>query len=71
MGYSSLAVASDRVYAMGWHWREGIDTVACLDAVTGKTLWKHTYPAASGVWLDVGRGKVPELNGMKLARHLV
>jgi outer membrane protein assembly factor BamB len=40
-GYSSVAVSRGRVYTMGWN--RGRDTVYCLDAATGNTLWEHTY----------------------------
>lgn len=43
-GYSSIAVADGRVYTMGN--TGNTDTVFCLDATTGGTLWTHPYPAA-------------------------
>ena len=54
IGYSSMAVADGKLYTQGWNWRTGADSVVCLNAVTGKLIWKYTYPAGSGVWLDVG-----------------
>lgn len=42
-GYSSLAVASGRLYTLGH--RDGNETLFCLDAESGKELWKRTYPA--------------------------
>ena len=63
IGYSSMAVAGGKLYTQGWDWRTGADTVVCLDAVSGQYIWKYTYPAGSGVWLDVGRGHVPEFMG--------
>ncbi len=60
-GYSSVAVIGTRLYTMGFALGEpgpdkqykkdengrrvGKDIVWCLDAETGKVLWKHTYPA--------------------------
>lgn len=41
IGFSSFSVVGNRVYTMGN--RDGQDTVWCLDAETGATLWKHTY----------------------------
>ncbi|MCY2986679.1 MAG: PQQ-binding-like beta-propeller repeat protein [Planctomycetota bacterium] len=41
-GFSSFAVAGGRVYTMGN--TKDVDTVFCLDAETGKALWKHDYP---------------------------
>jgi len=45
-GYSSVAVKGNRVYTMGN--RNGQDTVYCLDAATGKPVWRHSYPCAPG-----------------------
>ncbi|HTE20864.1 MAG TPA: PQQ-binding-like beta-propeller repeat protein [Armatimonadota bacterium] len=45
-GFSSVAVANGRLYTMG-NSRDR-DTVYCLDARTGKTLWTHTYTCAAG-----------------------
>jgi outer membrane protein assembly factor BamB len=41
-GYSTVSVAKGRVYTMGNI--EGKDIVWCLDAATGKEVWKHSYP---------------------------
>lgn len=41
-GFSSFAVAKGRLYTMGN--RDNVDTVFCLDAETGKEVWKHAYP---------------------------
>ena len=46
LGFSSMSVAGGRLYTMGW--RDGKDTVWCLDANTGKELWRHSY--AAGRW---------------------
>lgn len=45
-GYSSVAVWSGRVYAMGNSGRE--DTVYCLDEDTGRELWSYSYACGSG-----------------------
>ena len=42
-GFSSFAVADGRVCTMG-HAADA-DTVLCLHADTGDTVWKHSYPA--------------------------
>ncbi len=45
-GFSSVAVANGRLYTMG---NDGSrDTVYCLNAVTGKKIWTHSYPCESG-----------------------
>ena len=45
VGWSSMAVAGGRVYTMGNV--EETDSVICLDAESGKELWKHSYPCSS------------------------
>ncbi len=41
-GYSSVAVSKGRLYTMGN--RKNTDIVWCLNAATGKELWKQSYP---------------------------
>jgi outer membrane protein assembly factor BamB len=41
-GFSSLAVADGRVFTMGN--RDATDTVFAFDALTGRELWKQSYP---------------------------
>jgi outer membrane protein assembly factor BamB len=41
-GYSTVSVVGDKVYTMGNI--NGQDIVWCLEAKTGKAVWKHTYP---------------------------
>src|SRR5262249_49798899 len=45
-GYSSVAVKDGRLYTMGN--AGGKDTVYCLDAGTGRTLWRFSYPCPAG-----------------------
>jgi outer membrane protein assembly factor BamB len=40
-GHSAVAVSGGRAYTMGWDGSR--DTVFCLDAATGKTLWQQSY----------------------------
>jgi outer membrane protein assembly factor BamB len=42
-GFSTVAVASGKLYTLGN--TDDRDTVYCLDAVTGKEIWKHSYDA--------------------------
>jgi outer membrane protein assembly factor BamB len=42
-GFSSCAVADGRVFTIGNS--NDTDTVFCLDAETGKEVWKHSYPS--------------------------
>jgi len=45
-GYSNVSVQDNYVYTMGF--KNGNDTVYCLDFDTGKTVWKHSYRATKG-----------------------
>ena len=40
-GASSPLVVGGRVYAQGW--RDGRESIVCLDAATGRELWKQSY----------------------------
>ncbi len=42
-GYSAVAVACGKVYTAG-NFNKDTDAISCLDAATGKLLWKHEYP---------------------------
>lgn len=44
-GHSAVSVSRGLAYTMGWNGRD--DTVVCLDAATGKVVWKHSYPCAT------------------------
>ena len=46
LGYATFAVADGRVYTTGNE--DNTDTVFCLDAVSGKELWTHSFPADRG-----------------------
>ncbi|MCG8585147.1 MAG: PQQ-binding-like beta-propeller repeat protein [Pirellulales bacterium] len=46
IGFSSVSVSGGRLYTMGHEKGKdkiGTDAVWCLDAKTGKEIWKHTY----------------------------
>lgn len=47
-GFSSISVANGRAYTMGNQAKGGAveDTIYCFDAVTGKSVWQFSYPAA-------------------------
>jgi len=44
-GYGTVSVSQGRLYVLGNTADQ--DTVYCLDALTGKTVWKHTYDCAA------------------------
>lgn len=46
LGFSSFVVAQGRVFTLGHD--DEKDTVWAFDAVAGKELWKHSYPAELG-----------------------
>jgi outer membrane protein assembly factor BamB len=48
LGYSSCAIRAGKVYTLGHDAAAGRDTVHCLDALTGATLWTHSF--ASKLW---------------------
>jgi quinoprotein glucose dehydrogenase len=69
-GYSSPVVGAGRLYIMGSE-KSGEEACFCLDADTGKLLWKHAYPvsfkpypgaAAAGSWPK----STPTLDGDRL-----
>lgn len=45
-GWSAPAVAGNRLYTMGNQGNQ--DTVYCLDADTGRVVWKQSYPCSAG-----------------------
>ncbi len=42
VGYASMSVSAGRVFTMGN--TDDVDSVYCLDASSGKEVWKHSYP---------------------------
>ena len=44
IGYSSFAIQDGRLFTMGHDFEQKLDTVFCLDAATGETIWRFTYP---------------------------
>jgi outer membrane protein assembly factor BamB len=45
-GYSSVSVSKGKLYTMGN--QGGRDTVFCLDANTGRIIWRQSYPCEGG-----------------------
>lgn len=68
LGFSSFVVAGGRVLTTGH--QDGQDTVFCLEAWTGKVLWKHAYPADLGdKYYEGGTSATPTFDGDR-AYHL-
>src|SRR5215471_15426895 len=51
-GFSSISVSQGRAYTMGNSNEH--ETIWCFDAVTGKELWKYTYPSPLGAVYNEG-----------------
>ncbi len=69
VGFSSMAVSSGRVVTVGHNGMKdgGEDTIACLDADTGATVWKHTYPQAlADHYYEGGTSATPTIDGGKV-----
>lgn len=68
IGFASFTVAEGRVFTSGH--ADGQDTVFCLDAATGKPVWKHSYKAELGdKYYEGGTSAGPVIEGDK-AWHL-
>ena len=67
IGYSSFAVSDGRVYTMGNSGKgkkEETDTVYCLDAASGREIWKHSYPCAlQPLYYEGGTLSTPTVDG--------
>jgi outer membrane protein assembly factor BamB len=61
-GCSSVATSAGRLYTMGN--REGQESVLCLDAKSGKTLWQHTYECPlEDEYFEGGPAATPTIDG--------
>lgn len=49
-GHSSVAVLAGKVYTMGRNAHAKQDTVFCLNADTGETVWKYSYHAGASAY---------------------
>ncbi len=59
VGHSAVSVAGKRLYTMGN--QGGQDVVSCLDAETGKVIWRFPYPCPAGSF--PGPRATPVLDG--------
>ncbi len=65
LGFSSFVVFNGRVCTAGH--ANGKDTVFCLDALTGKEIWKQSYPAELGdKFYQGGTTGTPTFDGDRL-----
>lgn len=65
LGFSTVVVGSGKLITTGHDGRaKGQDTVWCLDAVSGKELWKHSYDAPLGnKYFEGGTTGTPTIDG--------
>ena len=62
IGCASVSIANGRLYTMGNH--NDTDTVWCLDALTGKEIWKHEYAEPLKPFLyEGGPNATPTVDG--------
>ncbi|QOV91107.1 PQQ-binding-like beta-propeller repeat protein [Humisphaera borealis] len=62
VGFSSFVAARGRVYTAGY--ADDADSIVCLDAETGKVVWKHSYPAELGAkFFEGGTTGTPTVDG--------
>jgi outer membrane protein assembly factor BamB len=65
LGFSSFVVSGGRACTVGH--ADGKDTVFCFDALTGKPVWTHSYPAELGdTFFEGGTTGTPTLDGDRL-----
>lgn len=65
LGFSGIVVSKGRAATVG-HENE-TDTFFCLDAISGKQLWKHSYPAELGdKYYEGGSTGAPTFDGDRL-----
>ena len=61
-GFSSVSVSRGRAFTMGNS--DNRETVFCFDAVSGKPVWKHSYPSKLGaVYHEGGPVSTPTVQG--------
>lgn len=58
-GYAGPAVAKGRVYVTDRQKEAGTERVLCLDAETGREIWKHEYPARYTISYPAGPRATP------------
>ncbi len=65
LGFTSMVVADGRFFSAG-HANDS-DTIFCLDADSGKEIWKHSYPADIGAkYYEGGTTGTPTVEGNRV-----
>jgi len=67
-GYSSVVVQENRLYTMGN--KSDKDTIFCLDAQTGKVIWKYTYACKKGKYKGSLATPLLDQNKLYVINHL-
>ena len=66
LGYSSVTVSNGRAYTTG-HDGRGKDTLFCMDALSGKEIWRYSYPQPLGdLYFQGGTTGTPSISGGKV-----
>ena len=68
LGFSGVAIRDGRAYTLGNVSNE--DTVVCLDARSGDTVWRHTYQAPGLAPGSYGKFRGPRATPTVTAEHL-
>ena len=65
-GYSAVAVTNGKAYTAG-NFNKVTDAVVCLDAATGKQVWRHEYPEPlAPKYYSGGCSGTPSVHGGKV-----
>lgn len=65
LGFTSIVVANGKAVTVGH--ANGKDAVYCFDAITGKEVWKHSYPSDLGdKYFEGGTTGTPTIDGDKV-----
>jgi len=67
-GFSSVVVQQDRLYTMGN--KSNKDTIFCLNAKTGKVIWKYTYACKMGKYKGSHSTPLLDKNKLYVINHL-
>jgi len=67
IGYSNVSIADGRLYTIGHDVDAGKDTIFCLEALTGKEIWTHSFRAARMAKAHGGGSlSTPSIDGKQL-----
>ncbi|OVE73717.1 hypothetical protein BVX93_00940 [bacterium B13(2017)] len=48
VGYSNVSIKDDYLYTMGYDKKTQENIIYCLNVLTGKEVWQHSYPSSLG-----------------------